>query len=158
MPIFNVTDHGGSGDGATNDTKAIQRTIDACNHAGGGTVLVPSGKTFLTGTISLCNNLRLQVDGRLISAEAREDFPNDDLRCMIEARGCHNLAVTGFGAIDGRGKLFMSEDLVYIYRPKDPKWRPRLIGLIDCRNVTFAMSHSPMLRIGVSILRAARMW
>lgn len=137
--LFDIAAHGARGDGATNDSVAIQRAIDACHEAGGGTVVVPSGRTFLTGTVSLRSHVHLLVEAgaRLISAEDPGDFPNADLRCMIEARDCEHIAVTGFGVIDGRAKLFMAEDLGTIYRPKDPKWRPRLIGLVGCRHVTF---------------------
>src|SRR4051812_30364324 len=38
-----VTAHGALGDGATNDTPAINAAIDACNAAGGGTVYFPPG-------------------------------------------------------------------------------------------------------------------
>jgi hypothetical protein len=48
MATFNILDHGAAGDGATNDAAAIQRAVDACAAAGGGTVLVPAGRTFVT--------------------------------------------------------------------------------------------------------------
>ncbi|MBA1244042.1 putative Ig domain-containing protein [Pseudomonas japonica] len=44
--IFNVKDFGAVGDGVTDDTAAIQATIDAAAAAGGGTVFVPTG-TFI---------------------------------------------------------------------------------------------------------------
>ena len=99
MAIFNIRDHGAAGDGARLDTRAIQAAIDACHAAGGGTVLVPGGKTFLTGTITLQSgvNLHLEHGARLISATEPADFPNDDLRCMIEARGARDIALTGGG-------------------------------------------------------------
>jgi hypothetical protein len=137
MSTFNISDHGAAGDGVHLDTGTIQRTIDACHAAGGGTVLVPGGKTFLTGTVTLKShvNFHLEHGARLISATEPADFPNDDLRCLIEARGAHDIALTGGGTIDGRAKLFMAEDLKYIYAPRGT-WRPRLIGLVDCRQVT----------------------
>ena len=137
--IYNILDFGAAGDGVTDDTKPIQLAIDSCAVAGGGTVLVPAGQTFLTGTVQLASHVHLHLEGgtRLLSAEDPAAFPNGDLRCMIEARDCEQIAVTGFGTIDGRALSFMAEDLGYIYRPKDPKWRPRLIGLIGCRHVTF---------------------
>lgn len=45
---YNIRDFGAVGDGRANDAPAIQRAIDACSEAGGGTVLVPAGPTFLT--------------------------------------------------------------------------------------------------------------
>src|SRR6478609_8917090 len=39
------------GDGVTNDRLAIQQAIEDASAAGGGTVLVPAGRTFLSGGI-----------------------------------------------------------------------------------------------------------
>ncbi len=38
---FKITDHGAVADNATDNTKAIQDTIDAADNAGGGIVEVP---------------------------------------------------------------------------------------------------------------------
>ena len=45
--VFNVRDHGATGDGKSLDTAAIQKALDACGEAGGGTVLLPPG-TYLS--------------------------------------------------------------------------------------------------------------
>src|SRR5688500_18545179 len=63
LPTFpartcNVRDHGATGDGSTNDTTAIEAAINACNAAGGGTVLFPSG-TYMAASIRLRSNIRL---------------------------------------------------------------------------------------------------
>src|SRR6266545_4994980 len=47
---FHVTRFGAVGDGKTDCTDAFRRAIAACSKAGGGRVVVPSGK-FLTGPI-----------------------------------------------------------------------------------------------------------
>ncbi len=49
---FNVLDFGAQGDGATLDTAAIQRAIDAAAETG-GTVLIPRRHTFLVATLNL---------------------------------------------------------------------------------------------------------
>ena len=54
-------DYGAKGDGRTRDTIAIQKAIEACGRAGGGTVLVPKGK-FLTGALNLTSNMVLLVE------------------------------------------------------------------------------------------------
>src|SRR5579859_5194780 len=59
-PVFGVASYGTKGDGKTNDGAAIQKAIDACAKAGGGTVNLPSGN-FLTGTIVLKSNVTLHL-------------------------------------------------------------------------------------------------
>src|SRR5450631_2913627 len=51
--IFNVLDFGAKGDGTNNDTSAIQQAVDDCVANGGGQVVLPGGKTFFTGAITL---------------------------------------------------------------------------------------------------------
>src|ERR1700722_10822656 len=59
--VFNITNYGGVGDGVKDNTTNIQNTINAANAAGGGIVEIPAG-TFLSGPITLTNNIDLQVD------------------------------------------------------------------------------------------------
>jgi hypothetical protein len=49
---YNVKDYGAKGDNTTNDTAAIQATINACSAAGGGTVFFPIGTYAITPTSS----------------------------------------------------------------------------------------------------------
>lgn len=53
---FNVKKYGARGNGKKLDSPAIQKAIDACHKAGGGTVLVPAG-TYLSATIVLKDNV-----------------------------------------------------------------------------------------------------
>ena len=55
---FNVKKYGARGNGKKLDSPAIQKAIDACHKAGGGTVLVPAG-TYLSATIVLKDNVTL---------------------------------------------------------------------------------------------------
>lgn len=58
-PPFNAI-----GDGTTDDTAALQRAIDACgNRTEGGTVLLPSGKTFVSGCV--CGSRPCSIGGAL---------------------------------------------------------------------------------------------
>ncbi len=41
--VYNVRDYGATGDGKTLDSPAINRAIEECAKAGGGTVCLPAG-------------------------------------------------------------------------------------------------------------------
>ena len=58
---FNVKKYGAKGNGKKLDSPAIQKAIDACHEAGGGTVLVPAG-TYLSATIVLKDNVNLHLE------------------------------------------------------------------------------------------------
>lgn len=137
MPVYDVLDYGAVGDGEAYDTGAIQRAIDACAAGGGGTVLVPAGGTYLSGTIRLAGHVDLHVEGgaRIVAGLCPQDYPNEQAPCLIEAFEAHNVSVTGRGTIDGRGRLFMAAEGPHIYSPA--AFRPRLAWLIGCRDVTF---------------------
>ncbi|MBB4000242.1 tandem-95 repeat protein [Aureimonas pseudogalii] len=71
MNVFNVRAFGAKGDGVTDDTAAIQRAIQACDDAQGGTIEMPAG-TYLVrgdpgnpskGPIELSSNMTLSGAG-----------------------------------------------------------------------------------------------
>lgn len=67
------------GDGETLDTAAIQSAIDACGE--NDIVLIPEGRTFLTGALDLKSDMTLEVNGTLLSSSNAEDFekaPEED--------------------------------------------------------------------------------
>src|SRR5580704_12923739 len=59
--VCDVAKYGATGNGKSLDTAAIQKAIDACYAAGGGTVVFNNGK-FLSGTISLKSNITLRIE------------------------------------------------------------------------------------------------
>lgn len=93
---------------------AINKAIDACSKAGGGTVVIPEG-IWNTGAITLKDNVNLQVSkgATLLFAfdpQQRAIVPtrwegNDCLNYQpcIYAYQAKNIAVTGEGTIDGNG-------------------------------------------------------
>ncbi len=110
---FNIKDSGAVADGKTLNTAAFDKTIAACNEAGGGTVLVPAG-TWLTGPIKLRSNVNLHLEkGALVQ------FTSDHTQYpMIKAGSksstitpaspvygydLKNIAITGEGILDGAG-------------------------------------------------------
>jgi len=71
--VFNIMDFGAKPDSGVLNTKAIQRTIDACSV--GGTVVIPSG-TFISGALFLKGNMTLYIakGGVLKGSIKSEDY------------------------------------------------------------------------------------
>ena len=55
-------DYGAKGDGVTDDAAAIQAAIDQCSKSGGGTVLVPAGRTFMCSPFHLASFVELHLE------------------------------------------------------------------------------------------------
>ena len=72
----NPRDFGAKADGATKDTAAIQKAIDACAAKGGGTVQLTAG-TYLSAPIVLKSNITLQLDkgATLLGSPDHADYP-----------------------------------------------------------------------------------
>lgn len=153
---FDVRAHGALGDGVTNDAAAIQSAIDAAHRNGGGTVLIPAGATYLSGSLVLKTNVELHVErGATLQASGNwEDITErhsvtalssgvvtdgwEQSGMFITARAAANIAITGAGTIDGAGRHYILEDLGPIYRM--PVNRPFTVFLIDCHDVTLTDS------------------
>jgi polygalacturonase len=157
---FSVVDprfHGARGDGRTNDRIAIQSSIDECASAGGGIVYIAPG-TYLTGMLVLKSNvtLYLETGATILGSKNVEDYlphPGMDAKSdavqkrFIYARKADNVAICGFGTIDGQGTSFWTQT----GKPKpadDLLWRsnitweweamPRpasIVEFVECTNV-----------------------
>jgi polygalacturonase len=109
--VFNITDYGAVGDGKTLNTAAIQKTIDACSAAGGGTVLVPAGD-FVFGPITLASSLNLHLDqgATLLISDDIATYPLRAKRyqdCItVAGMNSHDIEISGPGVIDGQGKVW----------------------------------------------------
>jgi polygalacturonase len=110
-----VRAYGAKGDGTTPDTRAIQAAIDACAAMGGGKVLLNSG-TFLSGMISLKNNIALHIDSTatLLGSQVVADYPDTNpptfntqrkqaRKALVYAQSVDNIRVEGGGTINGNG-------------------------------------------------------
>ncbi len=159
--VFDVRDFGAAGDGEKLDTEALQAAIDACNEAGGGTVLVPPG-TYLTGTIFLKShvNLHLRAGATLLGSQRREDYNPDDVFAenpvfsretvtgahLVIAYKAEGVSITGEGTIDGNGQAFFEmpppDEVATSYRAhpgnfRVETWRPgQMVFFCRCTDVT----------------------
>lgn len=111
---FLVTSYGAVNDGTTDCTDAFKKAINACHNAGGGRVVVPSGK-FLTGAIHLLSNVNLHVSKDaviLFSRDTKKYLPQVYTRFeaielmnyspLIYAFEQENIAITGEGELNGQ--------------------------------------------------------
>ena len=109
-----ITEFGAVGDGITLNTDAIQRAIDAVYAAGGGKVTVPPGE-FLTGTVVLKSNMHLYLEtGAVLRGSPNladyMRYENGTQLGMIFALDAENIAISGFGTIDGNGRAYVYHD------------------------------------------------
>lgn len=152
MTDHSILLHGAVGDGAVNDAPAIQSAIDACAAAGGGRVVIPSGRIFKIGSLQLRSHVELHLergavlDGSEDPADYTERFDvsalsggelrdgTDAAYILIGARDAEDIAITGPGTIRGGGRHFITGDTGYIYTA--PNARPFTVFLIGCSDVT----------------------
>jgi polygalacturonase len=105
---------GAKADGVTLNTKAINAAIDASHKKGGGVVVIPSG-LWMTGPVVLKSNVNLHLQrGALLQftgdftqyplvATNWEGLPQMRNQSPLSADGATNIAITGYGIIDGNG-------------------------------------------------------
>jgi hypothetical protein len=159
--VHDVVRFGAVRDGKTPCTAALQKAIDACGAAGGGTVLVPPGR-YLSGALFLRSHVRMHLaQGAVLLASQRpEDFPPIKGRDEGIERTIHSslltgidledVRITGEGKLDGQGEWWWkAHDIIWKMRvdaklpreaenpPGAPlRWpRPRTVNLIRCRDV-----------------------
>lgn len=137
---FQATDFGAVGDGKTLCTTAIQKAIDACAAAGGGTVWLRAG-TYLSGTLFYKSRviLHLEPGCTLLGSPNLADYPPKtpavesrvNLYCsrsLLYAENLDEIGLEGSGTLDGNGAAF------HQYRKEYLK-RPFLLRVINCRDV-----------------------
>lgn len=167
--LFNVSDFGAVGDGRHNDTAAIQSAIDACHAQGGGIVYFPGGKTYRSGALILRSHLELnlamgavlkgsddladyQLFGGGSDAPQKRDVPSY-VNCeyagapthyFLYARDCEDIAITGFGAIDGNEEIFYGEVTKWhiegLFYPRAPMLFAENVRNLTLQNITFRRS------------------
>jgi polygalacturonase len=130
---FDIRAYGAVEGGVVKNTDAIRRAIESASEQGGGNVIVPPG-TWLTGAIHLDNHINLYISKGaelIFSQDSRDYLPvvfsrHEDVECykysaFIYADGKTDIAITGEGTLNGRGKPWWDwktskknmEDLLY---------------------------------------------
>lgn len=167
---FSIIDYGAVGDSLTLNTEAIQKAIDACALAGGGTVLIPPGK-FVTGTLVLRSNINYHFSNgailigsgdinhynkpeganniMLISYQQAPAPTPETLRVLMDATNVENVSFTGKGIIEGNGHRFWDKDFQALERPV-PWISFRGSKNITIRDVRFQNAPSHVLRFAKS--------
>jgi polygalacturonase len=160
--LYDVTRFGAVGDGKTLATAGLQRAIDACHKAGGGTVFVPPGR-YLTGALFLRSNLHLELSPAavLFGSPRFEHYPPIASRTdgierkayasLLTGIELENVSIGGGGVLDGNGPPWwaafettrqMRADRKLPREAENPegaplRWpRPRVINLVRCQGVT----------------------
>ncbi len=97
---FNVRAFGASGNKEDDAQPAIQRAIDACAAAGGGTVYFPPG-AYTSGTIHLRSHVRVHVEAgaTIYSSKDRARF---DKHGLFYGENLQNISLEGRGTIHGQ--------------------------------------------------------
>ncbi|MDO4587638.1 MAG: glycosyl hydrolase family 28 protein [Planctomycetia bacterium] len=138
--LFDVRDFGAVGDGKTIDTEAIQKAIDACHAAGGGTVYLPKG-VWVSGSLHLKSyiDFHLAPQAILLGSSNPDDYDKPDFVPQNAAfssdfvKGGHlinaieqtKIRISGRGRIDGNGPFFLKDPESDKLLPKQKiPWRP----------------------------------
>jgi polygalacturonase len=152
---FDVKSFGAKGDGATLDTAAIQKAIDAAAKVQ-GTVVVPPG-AYRTGAIFLKSGIEFRIEkgATLLGSQNIADYPMMPTRvagiemtwpaALVNVYEQSHVHIDGPGTVDGDGKKWY--DLYWKmrreeYEPKGIRWaadydcrRPRLIQVYNSSDV-----------------------
>ncbi|HEX9108008.1 MAG TPA: glycoside hydrolase family 28 protein, partial [Longimicrobiales bacterium] len=148
-------------DTTRSSTRAIQRAIDACAAAGGGTVTFAPGR-YVTGSLFVKSNVDLRVDEGVLLLGSQElaDYPERPTRvagiempwpsALINVDGQQSVRISGRGTIDGRGEKWWASywALRRLYEPRGLRWaadydarRPRLMVIANASDVTVQDLH-----------------
>jgi len=115
---YNILDYGAKPGSAQLNTEAINKAIINCNADGGGRVIIPTG-TFISGTVVLLSNvdLHLEMGAKLLGSSDTSDYlimknalfsEGYNRYGVIYAFECKNIAISGYGEINGNGTHFMN--------------------------------------------------
>lgn len=131
-------------DGTTLNTTSIQAAIDYIHDHGGGTLVFNVGR-FLTGGLKLKSNvtIRLQEGAIIVGSRNPYDYADVGYSGLICAEGQENVAITGWGVIEGGGRELVNNILTQVHSGlledrlgnDRPGRRPKLLSFSNCRKV-----------------------
>jgi hypothetical protein len=101
-PVYDVRNYGATGKKADNAQKAIQKAIDACARAGGGTVYLRAGQ-YTSGTIHLRSHVRLYLESGA-TLYASQDEKAFDKAGLLYGENLEQISIEGRGIVDGQGE------------------------------------------------------
>ncbi len=166
--LFYVNDFGAVSDTLTVNTKAIQAAIDKCAASGGGIVVFKPG-VYVSGSIFLKSNVHMRVDKdvMLLGSQSFADYPDMQSRiagiettwpaALINVLDAKNVAVTGDGVINARGKFCW--DLYWNMRKDYDKKGLRWIVDYDAKRVrTLLVQNSADVTIKGLTFKNAGFW
>jgi len=146
--MLNIRQFGAHGDGTTLDTAAIQKALDECGQAGGGTVEIPAG-IYLSKPLVVSSKTTVLLDegATLLASPVQADFlkgggdwlkvkGNGDFIPFISGKDLTNVTLTGKGTIDGNGSVWWGE--AEKARQKVAGFtlpRPNLVVFNRCKNL-----------------------
>lgn len=144
---YDITRYGAVTADGVDNAPAIQKAIDACAEAGGGSVIIPAGRTFMTGPLELRSyvDLHLEPGSRLLANPdeniyTRSAFGENRGEGMmwLSGKDLEGVSISGTGTIDGNGVAFMGAELDDSYELKpvttfDP--RPHVLTLVNCSKI-----------------------
>ncbi len=125
-----ITEFGAKAEPDRLDTEAIQKALDACAEAGGGTVDVPPG-VFRSGTLTMRSHTTLNlepgatllgpgsIDGYRPIPFAWDLYPHT--LSFINAMGERDVRITGSGSIDLNGRAFADRENIQTGLPEDKR-------------------------------------
>lgn len=148
--VINIKSMGAVGDGKTLCTALIQHAIDEIGAAGGGTVVVPPG-TYLTGMLTLCSRLTLEIQpgGVLKGSPKMTEYPafpldsektfvsgvDKEERFFLYAKGVRSVKIHGGGTLDGSGRAFWDPPTTCDFFVAKPGRVTRMLELCDAEDV-----------------------
>lgn len=114
--MFNVKDYGATGQKADDARPSIQKAIDACAAAGGGTVYFPPGE-YTSGSLHLRSHVQIEIEAgatvfALQDPKAYEFGGIPSKASLFYGENLENVSLVGRGTVDGQAQYEWRRDEV----------------------------------------------